>query len=644
MPPLTLLNMIVNFPKPFADELVYSLIARYLWLQPTTSLKCAAESVFATRNALAVVDLPARLGALSAAIGVATGMNTQRLIRNHTLLPLYSPFIPTQRLGVIEQDLTENGGGSVHFRVGIMAGLVRPVFRLRFCPRCAADERAKYGEAYWHRLHQTAGVFVCPEHHLFLEESAVPIQYRRTRHLFVPAQDVLPEVAGRKLEVQDPDHQTLLRLAQRAEWLLQNYQPGNELSDLQVRYLNLAMKLGFVTGYENIRWKVLLAEYHKRFSPQLLEQLQCSIPEGNSDHWLARILRKPRAVQAPIRHLVLMEFLGVTPEAFFTADLRMKLFGEGPWVCDNPVCPGTCKPVIASITCAHSYEHCRPVGISTCPICGQVICRVRSEHGENKWIRDFGPKWKQCLAKLWIDPTVSVRQIATTLGVDSLTVKRHAAKAGMIFPRMAKRVAGREGPPKVGGKKYSEPSALVTNQEEWCRLLLQHPSATATQLRHLAPGCYAYLYRHHPAWLREHLPAIQPTRQKRARVNWPQRDFLLSQRVVAARQELLSEAGHPKWISISALGRQMKALAWIQKHAAKLPLTRRQLSLATESRIEFAMRRIVWAAEQWKTLKGPISPWLLMQKAAVRMDLRYNPTIREAVQHRVTGHSLPSSC
>lgn len=167
--------MLVNFPKPFADELLYSLIARHLWLQPSTSLKCAAERAFGSRNALAVVDLPARLGALSAAIGVETGMNVQSLIRNHTLLPLYSPFIPTQRLAVIEQDLTENGGGAVHFRVGIMAGRVRPAFRLRFCPLCAADERAKYGEAYWHRLHQAAGVFVCPEHHSFLEESAVPI-------------------------------------------------------------------------------------------------------------------------------------------------------------------------------------------------------------------------------------------------------------------------------------------------------------------------------------------------------------------------------------------------------------------------------------------------------------------------------------
>jgi hypothetical protein len=625
--------MLVNFPKPFADELLYSLIARHLWLQPSTSLKCATERAFGSRNALAVVDLPARLGALSAAIGVETGINAQRLIRNHTLLPLYSAFIPPQRLVVTEQDVTENRGGAVHFRVGIMAGRVRPSFRLRFCPRCAGDEREKYGEAYWHRLHQAAGVLVCPEHYLFLEESAVPIQYRRTRHLFVPAQDVLPAVTGRKLELQDQNHQILLRLAQRADWLLQNYQLGNELSDLQARYLDLAMKLGFVTGCESVKWKLLLEEFRNRFSEQLLENLQCSIPQGISDHWLARILRRPRAVQAPIRHLVLMEFLGVTPEAFFKRGLRMKLFGEGPSVCDNPVCPRTNEPVIPSITCAHSNEHRRPVGISTCPICGQVVCRVRSEHGEKKWIRDFGPKWKECLASLWIDATASVRQIAATLGVDSLTVKRHAAKAGLMFPRIAKRMAGKHGPPKVGCSKTMDDSRLVTRQQEWCGWLQGNPSATATQLRKLAPGCYAYLYRHHPAWLREHIPVGKARRQKEVRANWSQRDSSLSQRVFAARQELLSEAERPKIISVSALGRQMKALGWILKHPDKLPLTKKQLSLAAESRIEFALRRIAWAAEQLKATQGPIRPWLLMQKAALRKDLRSNATIRDALHH-----------
>ena len=96
--------MLVNFPKPYGDELVYSLIARHLWLQPPTSLKTAAASAFATKNALAVVDLPARLGALSAAIGDGTWMDVPRLIRNHTLLPLYSPFMPGQRLALLEQD------------------------------------------------------------------------------------------------------------------------------------------------------------------------------------------------------------------------------------------------------------------------------------------------------------------------------------------------------------------------------------------------------------------------------------------------------------------------------------------------------------------------------------------------------------
>jgi hypothetical protein len=641
--------MLVNFPKPYADELVYSLIARHLWLQPPTSLKSAAASAFATKHALAVVDLPARLGALSDAIGDKTGMNVQRLIRNHTLLPLYSPFMPAQRLALIEKNLTGNGGGAVHFSAGIMASGIRPAFRLRFCPVCAADERQNNGEAYWHRLHQAVGVFVCPEHNSFLEESAVPVQFRRTRHLFVPAQDAIQDTTVRNIDAQEPNHQILLRIAQSAKWLLQNYQSGNYLSELKARYVGYATKLGLVTGSGRLKWKELTQALQNRFPEQLLHELQCSIPAGASDHWMARILRGARAVQAPIRHLLLMDFLEISPETFFASNTVVKLFGDGPWVCDNPVCPSAGQPIMTEITCGHSYEHRRPLGVLTCPACGQVKCRVSSQTGERGWIRDFGPVWKRALADLWIDPTVSVRKIAYTLRVDSLTVKRHAAKVSLPFPRIGKRIAGKQGPPQLRGERKLETSSLPARQQEWCKLVLQSPTATATELRALAPACYAYLYRHDARWLHEHSPIGPFPHQIKERVDWSLRDLNLSKSVAAAKFELLREAGRPKLISISALGRQIRALAWIQKHPSRLPLTRSALSSVAESRTEFACRRIAWAAEQLRGEQRRLRPWLLLQKAALRNDLCINPQVQAVIRRQMlrplnNQHQLANGC
>ncbi len=44
---------------------------------------------------------------------------------------------------------------------------------LQFCPQCLAEDLQHYGEMYWHRLHQVAGVRVCLIHGVGLENSKV---------------------------------------------------------------------------------------------------------------------------------------------------------------------------------------------------------------------------------------------------------------------------------------------------------------------------------------------------------------------------------------------------------------------------------------------------------------------------------------
>src|SRR5436853_645463 len=129
-----------------------------------------------------------------------------------------------------------------------MASKIRPPSRLRFCPACADAERASSGEAYWHRLHQVPGIFICPIHRMFLEESSVQTTFRRTRHEFMAAENVIPATDGTIIDQDNGEHTTLLRIARSANWLLNNYCPGNDLAELRARYIHQAMKLGLVSG------------------------------------------------------------------------------------------------------------------------------------------------------------------------------------------------------------------------------------------------------------------------------------------------------------------------------------------------------------------------------------------------------------
>jgi hypothetical protein len=87
--------------------------------------------------------------------------------------------------------------------------------------------------------------------------------------------------------------------------------------------------------------------------------------------------------------------------------------------------------------------------------------------------------------------TLSVRQIGAKLGVDSMTVKRHAAKSGLAFPRAAKRVAGKGGPPKVSRSPVPHDSSLRAKQEEWLETKGRYPDDGVTDLRKRIPACYA---------------------------------------------------------------------------------------------------------------------------------------------------------
>ena len=200
--------MLAAFPAPYPDELLYSVVARYGRRFRFPNRKSLGQTFFGTRNAVAVADLPTRLGALAAAIPDQFGMSVEWLIDEHTLFPYYAPFLPRERVERLREAM--RGSGDVHLRAGIAASRVRPSEWLRYCPVCAAEDRATYGERYWHRLHQVSGVEVCHRHQVRLEESPVRTFVRRERHCFIAADEAVPTDATVRTVTSDETGRVLL--------------------------------------------------------------------------------------------------------------------------------------------------------------------------------------------------------------------------------------------------------------------------------------------------------------------------------------------------------------------------------------------------------------------------------------------------
>jgi len=177
--------MIAYFPILYPDELVYSWFCRYYVHSGYLSHKMALQELFCKRS-----DTPSKefIGSLrpEAIELIETIIPLDELVLNHTMYPQYARFIPLEqkkaalyRLGYENCDphhlfcVLPRSEGETH---------------LRFCPLCVRDDRAMYGEAYWHRKHQIRNMSICTKHKCKLIESNVPAKSEQS-YIFYPAEN-----------------------------------------------------------------------------------------------------------------------------------------------------------------------------------------------------------------------------------------------------------------------------------------------------------------------------------------------------------------------------------------------------------------------------------------------------------------------
>lgn len=634
--------MIGHWPDPLLGELLYGTLARLTRRTAPPDLKAAMHELFGDPHVQAVVDLPGNLDHLVAVLPPGHAYTAGGLIDEHTTLPFYEPFLPAGRAIAVRAAMRGGGrGSSVHLMLGLMAGRVPAPRWLRFCPACERENIRDHGEPSWQRLHQIAGVEVCPVHEMFLNEDRRARRLSpRTRHNFLVRAAAEDDSEDRPIQPLNPLHGLLLRLARGAAWLLdgpRDFHPGPAM--LREGYVELLAERGLASHSGRLRVEVLTQEFLAHHSHAPLAHLASGLP-ARGGGWLVALLRSREKVQNPIRHLLLMDFLGHDPKSFF-ARLRAGagVFGAPPWPCLNPVCAHHRHNVIARVTVAHHAERKRPVGEFRCPRCGFTYLRDGPDRaGEHRnranAVRDYGPRWRTVLRRLWVDPKRSLRALSRILGVDPLTAKRRAADLGLPFPRTVSARASSRPPStrRAVGDDAATMSA-ADDQAAWLEAVREAPTASVKELRARLPALYMRLYRHDRAWLRQHRPPPRrPARPATVRVDWPARDAALAADVPAATARLLSRPGRPIQINTASLGRELAALALVQKHRAKLPATTDAIAAVAEDRAAFACRRLAWAVSRFRA-EGVCPPlWRLARRAGLRPELAALPRVAAALR------------
>lgn len=633
------LKMLSHFPAPLPDELIYSICARFASRVDYASSKSVVQEIFGDTRGDAVFDLPSNLDHLVAALPVGSSLTAVRLINENTLLPLFATFLPHERVKQLITDLRGTRGQAGYMRSGIMASRIPTPTKLRFCSECAQDDEKKYGEPYWHRVHQAPGVVVCFIHNTLLKESEVNRCAGRDKLLFTAADGLAGVLPQEYLGLSNNDRQVLLHIARDVEWLLKRPSSGLELADLHNRYLGLLIERGLATRKGSIHVRALLDEFTGHYSPTLLRFLHCGFTgsDRTKTNWLLRLVRPPKHAQHPLYHLLLIQFLGCTAEEFFQLPEEISSFGEGSWPCLNPASTHYRRFVILECQLGNRLRYGKSTAKFTCE-CGFAYVRtVPDSLLEDRFrvgkIISFGHVWEAKLKQLWRDSSLSISEIARRLGVDPLTVRRHAARMELSPSRSDKKLKplARATQLKENAVSSAREKKRRGYRSKWVSAMKLGREIMLKALRRKLPREYAWLRQNDSEWLEGHKPHPRRRNQPTASVDWKRRDAEYAVAVRAAAARLKEASGRPVRVTRTAIGKALGAITLLRQKLHKMPLTAQILASVAETREQYAVRRVWWAAEFY--CQEGILPreWQIVMRANV-YSLRAVSAVKYAVE------------
>jgi len=294
--------MIVNFPVPQKDELISSVLARFVVRHGLESPKVALDLLFGDRKVVTSALFQGRINLLLERVGHIWSTSEQEVVYQHSMLPLFAPFLPSSQVMKIVEDVSFKKGNSVSLRTGMNASLLNWRENYMFCPQCWESEKRELGFVYWHRSHQVPGVTCCSIHNCKLVDSDKSMQHKQ-RHAFV-----VPQIEQGKMvscsKVEPKSREVLL--SKMVTQLFELPSGSSILSGISsdkwsAFYSDYALKNGFLSG-KRIDHKRIEQAVIAFWGKNWLNQNDLFF-EGNGS-WLRRIFQKHRRGFSYLQHFV----------------------------------------------------------------------------------------------------------------------------------------------------------------------------------------------------------------------------------------------------------------------------------------------------------------------------------------------------
>lgn len=304
--------MFKYFPIPYPDEMLGSAIVRFQVHVGSNSCELIS-SLFGSKVVLHTVGLQGRLKFLLNNTPLSDYYDGPTLALKHTLLPYYTAFAGYSTRNRLLNRMLNRYSFKPFVSSTRFAARIPEAYYPRYCPLCMEEDIKLYGEPYWHRSHQLAGVYFCPIHEIELYdrcpvcdknfESFNNISYPYLSSHCVDGHAVTVQS---NFKINKELKAKLIFFSQESNQLLNGdicYQPSKI-----IKLYNLRLQEMGLGGRKRMKIKLIaLKEFIEFYTPELLDITNSELDITDKNNWIRKVLNFVNL--HPLRHILMIGFL-----------------------------------------------------------------------------------------------------------------------------------------------------------------------------------------------------------------------------------------------------------------------------------------------------------------------------------------------
>ena len=232
------------------------------------------------------------------------------IIENNTLFKIFTAFLDKERREFIYNGMSEGERFNAFQAIGLVGSKVLMKDKLYYCDKCMIEDIEMYGESYWRVIHQIPGVYSCNKHKISLKESEVLSSKSRIEYSCLSE-----SIVGKEIIDKFDFIKINLKYVDMVEYL---YKLDLEIKNkdfFDALYIDKLRKKGFTSKNGSLKLNKIEEAFIEFYSQEYLELMQSYVVLGNS--WLRRFIRSSKKQKHVLRHLLMIQFLGLTIEEVF---------------------------------------------------------------------------------------------------------------------------------------------------------------------------------------------------------------------------------------------------------------------------------------------------------------------------------------